>query len=171
MDAPGFGCLMTEGAQITYVLDGQLRQMEGLDGAPQSLGEANLNAYYGSWGLIMDDGVVLAARQLEWGGILVETSSKMMNFGEISTAILTGSDAYDIYVTFLSRPDYNALYRKGYLQPLEDEDIVRWTALVYPKMAKAFTRHGGLCASYPSSVHPDALTSTKTIHNGSRRSN
>ena len=95
----------------------------------------------------------------------------MMNFDEISTAILTGSDAYDIYVTSLSRPDYNALYRKGYLQPLEDGEIALWTAGVYPEMAKAFTRHGRLCVSYPSSVHPDALTSTKTIHNGSRRSN
>lgn len=119
----------------------------------------------------MDDGVVLAARQLERDGISVETSSKMMNFGEISTAILTGSDAYDVYVASPSRPDYNALYKKGYLQPLEDGEIALWTVGVYPEMVKAFTRHGRLCASYLSSVHPDALTSTKTIHNGSRRSN
>ena len=109
----------------------------------------------------MDDGVVLAARQLERDGISVKTSSKMMNFGEISTAILSGSDAYDIYVTFLNRPDYKALYNKGYLQPLEDEGIAIWTVGVYSEMVKAFTRHGRLCASYPSSVHPDALTSPK----------
>ncbi len=174
MDAAGFGCLMAAGEQLIFVLDDQLWQMEGLDGQPQSLKEANLNAYYGSWGLLLEGGVVLAdingaaslkfdetaekgalkvasdlnerveqaARQLEREGISVEISSRIMGYGEISKAILTGSDAYDVYVTSLSRPDYNALYKKGYLQPLEDEEIVRWTAGVYPEMAKAFTRDG-----------------------------
>lgn len=174
MDATSFGCLMAAGEQLTFVLDDQLWQMDGLDGEPQPLREANLNTYYGSWGLLVEKGVVLAdvicaesykfgetskkgalkvatdmdsrveqvALQLERDGISVETSSKMFNLGDISTAILTGSDAYDVYVTSLSRPDYNALYRKGYLQPLEDEEIARWTAGVYPEMAKAFTRDG-----------------------------
>ena len=47
-----------------------------------------------------------------------------------------------MYITSLNRPDYKALYRKGYLQPLEDEGIALWTAGVYPEMAKAFTRDG-----------------------------
>lgn len=174
MDAKSFGCLITAGEQITYVLDSQLWQMEGLDGQPQPLRDANPNVYFGSWGLLAEDGVLLAgvdkaetlnfgetagknvlkvasnlvyfveqvAQEMARDGISVEVSSRSMGYGEISKAILTESDAYDVYVISMSYPDYDALYRKGYLQPLEDEEIALWTAGVYPEMAKAFTVDG-----------------------------
>ena len=60
--------------------------------------------------------------------------------------MLTGSDEFDVYVTSLNWPDYDALYDKGYLVPLEDEELKAWAARVYPGMAEAFTRDGDLVA-------------------------
>ena len=178
MDPQSFGCLAVAGERLGFVLDEQWWEMDGLDGESQALARTGLQPYLGSWGLLTEEGVLLAdpmeaaalqpgaatenaltvqtdgrdwvgsvARRLgQEQGIEVEVSSRYLSYGELSQAMLTGSDEFDVYVTPLSWPDYDALYDKGYLVPLEDEELKAWAARVYPSMAEAFTRDGDLVA-------------------------
>lgn len=178
MDPQSFGCLAVEGERLGFVLDEQWWEMDGLDGEPQALARTGLQPYLGSWGLLTEEGALLAdpmevaalqpgaatenaltvqtdgrdwvgsvARRLgQERGIEVEVSSRYLSYGELSQAMLTGSDEFDVYVTSLNWPDYDALYDKGYLVPLEDEELKAWAARVYPGMAEAFTRDGDLVA-------------------------
>ena len=178
MDPQSFGCLAVAGERLGFVLDEQWWEMDGLDGEPQALARTGLQPYLGSWGLLTEEGALLAdpmeatalqpgaatentltvqtngrdwvgsvARRLgQEQGIEVEVSSRYLSYGELSQAMLTGSDEFDVYVTPLSWPDYDALYDKGYLVPLEDEELKAWAARVYPGMAEAFTRDGDLVA-------------------------
>ena len=178
MDPQSFGCLAVAGERLGFVLDEQWWEMDGLDGEPQALARTGLQPYLGSWGLLTEEGALLAdpmeattlqpgaatenaltvqtdgrdwvgsvARRLgQEQGIEVEVSSRYLSYGELSQAMLTGSDEFDVYVTPLSWPDYDALYDKGYLVPLEDEELKAWAARVYPGMAEAFIRDGDLVA-------------------------
>lgn len=178
MDPQSFGCLAVAGERLGFVLDEQWWEMDGLDGEPQALARTGLQPYLGSWGLLTEEGALLAdpmevaalqpgaatenaltvqtdgrdwvgsvARRLgQEQGIEVEVSSRYLSYGELSQAMLTGSDEFDVYVTSLNWPDYDALYDKGYLVPLEDEELKAWAARVYPGMAEAFTRDGDLVA-------------------------
>lgn len=178
MDPQSFGCLAVAGERLGFVLDEQWWEMDGLDGEPQALARTGLQPYLGSWGLLTEEGALLAdpmeaaalqpgaatentltvqtdgrdwvgsvARRLgQEQGIEVEVSSRYLSYGELSQAMLTGSEEFDVYVTPLSWPDYDALYDKGYLVPLEDEELKAWAARVYPGMAEAFTRDGDLVA-------------------------
>ena len=174
MDPQSFGCLAVAGERLGFVLDEQWWEMDGLDGEPQALARTGLQPYLGSWGLLTEEGALLAdpmevaalqpgaatenaltvqtngrdwvgsvARRLgQEQGIEVEVSSRYLSYGELSQAMLTGSDEFDVYVTSLNWPDYDALYDKGYLVPLEDEELKAWAARVYPSMAEAFTQNG-----------------------------
>ena len=178
MDPQSFGCLAVAGERLGFVLDEQWWEMDGLEGEPQALARTGLQPYLGSWGLLTEEGALLAdpmeaaalqpgaatenaltvqtdgrdwvgsvARRLgQEQGIEVEVSSRYLSYGELSQAMLTGSDEFDVYVTSLNWPDYDALYDKGYLVPLEDEELKAWAARVYPGMAEAFTRDGDLVA-------------------------
>ena len=104
------------------------------------------------------DWVGSVARRLgQEQGIEVEVSSRYLSYGELSQAMLTGSDEFDVYVTSLNWPDYDALYDKGYLVPLEDEELKAWAARVYPGMAEAFTRDGDLVA-IPVEIDIEGMT-------------
>ena len=48
-------------------------------------------------------------------------------------------------------------YDKGYLVPLEDEELKAWAARVYPGMAEAFTRDGDLVA-IPVEIDIEGMT-------------
>lgn len=189
MDPQSFGCLAVAGERLGFVLDEQWWEMDGLDGEPQALARTGLQPYLGSWGLLTEEGALLAdpmevaalqpgaatenaltvqtdgrdwvgsvARRLgQEQGIEVEVSSRYLSYGELSQAMLTGSDEFDVYVTPLSWPDYDALYDKGYLVPLEDEELKAWAARVYPGMAEAFTRDGDLVA-IPVEIDIEGMT-------------
>ena len=189
MDPQSFGCLAVAGERLGFVLDEQWWEMDGLDGEPQALARTGLQPYLGSWGLLTEEGALLAdpmeATALQPGaatentltvqtngrdwvgsvtrrlgqeqGIEVEVSSRYLSYGELSQAMLTGSDEFDVYVTPLSWPDYDALYDKGYLVPLEDEELKAWAARVYPGMAEAFTRDGDLVA-IPVEIDIEGMT-------------
>ena len=189
MDPQSFGCLAVAGERLGFVLDEQWWEMDGLDGEPQALARTGLQPYLGSWGLLTEEGALLAdpmevaalqpgaatenaltvqtdgrdwvgsvARRLgQEQGIEVEVSSRYLSYGELSQAMLTGSDEFDVYVTSLNWPDYDALYDKGYLVPLEDEELKAWAARVYPGMAEAFTRDGDLVA-IPVEIDIEGMT-------------
>ena len=189
MDPQSFGCLAVAGERLGFVLDEQWWEMDGLDGEPQALARTGLQPYLGSWGLLTEEGALLAdpmevaalqpgaatenaltvqtdgrdwvgsvARRLgQEQGIEVEVSSRYLSYGELSQAMLTGSDEFDVYVTSLNWPDYDALYDKGYLVPLEDEELKAWAARVYPGMAEAFIRDGDLVA-IPVEIDIEGLT-------------
>ena len=189
MDPHSFGCLAVAGERLGFVLDEQWWEMDGLDGEPQALARTGLQPYLGSWGLLTEEGALLAdpmevaalqpgaatenaltvqtdgrdwvgsvARRLgQEQGIEVEVSSRYLSYGELSQAMLTGSDEFDVYVTSLNWPDYDALYDKGYLVPLEDEELKAWAARVYPGMAEAFTRDGDLVA-IPVEIDIEGMT-------------
>ena len=189
MDPQSFGCLAVAGERLGFVLDEQWWEMDGLDGEPQALARTGLQPYLGSWGLLTEEGALLAdpmevaalqpgaatenaltvqtdgrdcvgsvARRLgQEQGIEVEVSSRYLSYGELSQAMLTGSDEFDVYVTSLNWPDYDALYDKGYLVPLEDEELKAWAARVYPGMAEAFTRVGDLVA-IPVEIDIEGMT-------------
>ena len=189
MDPQSFGCLAVAGERLGFVLDEQWWEMDGLDGEPQALARTGLQPYLGSWGLLTEEGALLAdpmeattlqpgaatenaltvqtdgrdwvgsvARRLgQEQGIEVEVSSRYLSYGELSQAMLTGSDEFDVYVTPLSWPDYDALYDKGYLVPLEDEELKAWAARVYPGMAEAFIRDGDLVA-IPVEIDIEGMT-------------
>lgn len=189
MDPQSFGCLAVAGERLGFVLDEQWWEMDGLDGEPQALARTGLQPYLGSWGLLTEEGALLAdpmevaalqpgaatenaltvqtdgrdwvgsvARRLgQEQGIEVEVSSRYLSYGELSQAMLAGSDEFDVYVTPLSWPDYDALYDKGYLVPLEDEELKAWAARVYPGMAEAFTRDGDLVA-IPVEIDIEGMT-------------
>ncbi|MDY2600347.1 MAG: hypothetical protein SOW23_00985, partial [Eubacteriales bacterium] len=142
MDPQSFGCLAVAGERLGFVLDEQWWEMDGLDGEPQALARTGLQPYLGSWGLLTEEGALLAdpmevaalqpgaatenaltvqtdgrdwvgsvARRLgQEQGIEVEVSSRYLSYGELSQAMLTGSDEFDVYVTSLNWPDYDALY-------------------------------------------------------------
>ena len=189
MDPQSFGCLAVAGERLGFVLDEQWWELDGLDGEPQALARTGLQPYLGSWGLLTEEGALLAdpmevaalqpgaatenaltvqtdgrdwvgsvARRLgQEQGIEVEVSSRYLSYGELSQAMLTGSDEFDVYVTSLNWPDYDALYDKGYLVPLEDEELKAWAARVYPGMAEAFTRDGDLVA-IPVEIDIEGMT-------------
>lgn len=189
MDPQSFGCLAVAGERLGFVLDEQWWEMDGLDGEPQALARTGLQPYLGSWGLLTEEGALLAdpmevaalqpgaatenaltvqtdgrdwvgsvARRLgQEQGIEVEVSSRYLSYGELSQAMLTGSDEFDVYVTSLNWPDYDALYDKGYLVPLEDEELKAWAARVYPGMAEAFIRDGDLVA-IPVEIDIEGMT-------------
>ena len=189
MDPQSFGCLAVAGERLGFVLDEQWWEMDGLDVEPQALARTGLQPYLGSWGLLTEEGALLAdpmevaalqpgaatenaltvqtdgrdwvgsvARRLgQEQGIEVEVSSRYLSYGELSQAMLTGSDEFDVYVTSLNWPDYDALYDKGYLVPLEDEELKAWAARVYPGMAEAFTRDGDLVA-IPVEIDIEGMT-------------
>ena len=189
MDPQSFGCLAVAGERLGFVLDEQWWEMDGLDGEPQALARTGLQPYLGSWGLLTEEGALLAdpmevaalqpgaatenaltvqtdgrdwvgsvARRLgQEQGIEVEVSYRYLSYGELSQAMLTGSDEFDVYVTSLNWPDYDALYDKGYLVPLEDEELKAWAARVYPGMAEAFTRDGDLVA-IPVEIDIEGMT-------------
>ena len=189
MDPQSFGCLAVAGERLGFVLDEQWWEMDGLDGEPQALARTGLQPYLGSWGLLTEEGALLAdpmevaalqpgaatenaltvqtdgrdwvgsvTRRLgQEQGIEVEVSSRYLSYGELSQAMLTGSDEFDVYVTSLNWPDYDALYDKGYLVPLEDEELKAWAARVYPGMAEAFTRDGDLVA-IPVEIDIEGMT-------------
>ena len=189
MDPQSFGCLAVAGERLGFVLDEQWWEMDGLDGEPQALARTGLQPYLGSWGLLTEEGALLAdpmevaalqpgaatenaltvqtdgrdwvgsvARRLgQEQGIEVEVSSRYLSYGELSQAMLTGSDEFDVYVTSRNWPDYDALYDKGYLVPLEDEELKAWAARVYPGMAEAFTRDGDLVA-IPVEIDIEGMT-------------
>lgn len=62
LDPQSFGGLTTERERLGFLLDDQWWEMDGLEGEPRLLGRTGMDPYQGCWGLLTEEGVLLADR-------------------------------------------------------------------------------------------------------------
>ena len=72
--------------------------------------------------------------------------SDSLTAGELISAMLGQSDAWDVLVIHTQSEAFAALRDKGYMAPLNDEKLSAFAQALYPALREGLSREGTLCA-------------------------
>lgn len=65
---------------------------------------------------------------------------------DLTSALVSKSDAYDIYILDVDSSEYGSMYQRGFLAPIENEKIIEFVDGVYPNLREAAVQDGSVVA-------------------------
>lgn len=65
---------------------------------------------------------------------------------DLTGALVSKSDAYDIYILRVDSSEYGSMYQRGYLLPMENEEVTDFVEGIYPNLREAAVKDGSIVA-------------------------